>query len=101
MTGIVSTSEPHEYGFPFCVQTLARAMCRALNIDSDETFMHGAAYSPKPTLRQKEEFGFVPAVLLHTPNWVRFCWRAQLWMYEHSGGTLPKPPDYTPDPMGL
>lgn len=68
-------------------EALARAMCAALDIDPDEQFSHGYSYSPRPVLpRSGSGVEAVPAVLRYWPNWHRFAWLAQKWIYEHSGG---------------
>ncbi len=79
----------HEEAFAARTEALARAMCAALDIDPDKTFSHGADYSPRPIIRQGG--GAIPAILLHSPNWVSFGWQAEKWIYEHSGGQLPEP----------
>lgn len=62
------------------VENLARAMCAALDIDPDAQYAHG----PEPN-----ENGVTHDVLLYSPNWQKFAWRAQMWIYEQSGGNLP------------
>lgn len=96
---IESRPEPTEYTFSFRVQTFARAMCMALDIDPDKTFSHNARYSSRPIALLSLGYP-IPSIILHSPNWVRFAWEAEKWIYEYSGGQLPKPPDCTPDPMG-
>lgn len=74
---------------PDSVMALARQMCIAVDIDPDETFPHGYGYSPYPTNRRNDG-GAVPAGLLYSPNWHRFAWEAHKWIFETSGGDLPK-----------
>ena len=73
---------------PERVEKLARAMCEAVDIDPDETFGHGAEYSPIPKMRVQE--GFIPAVAVYSPMWVTFAWEAQKLIYSISGGKLPE-----------
>lgn len=64
------------------VRELARAMSIAVGEDPDSQFSHGYAYQSKPP---PSEEGFYPSVLLHSPNWLRFAWTAEKWIFERLG----------------
>lgn len=64
-------------------------MCAALGDDPDERFSHGANFSVYPRLDRSK----VPAAtkaLHYSPNWCRYVWQAHKWMFEKSGGELPR-----------
>lgn len=67
-------------------EALARAMCVALGVDPDKEFAHGYDYSPRPVIKNDNGIAAVPAVLCYSPQWHRFAWQAQKWIFEHSGG---------------
>lgn len=73
---------------PTAVEHLARAMCTSLEIDPDATFCHGADWSPYP--RPINDGEFVPDIALYSPKWLRFAWQAHSWVFEQSGGVLPR-----------
>lgn len=53
-------------------EALARAMCLALGRNPDEP-IYGTPRGEQVSYR-----------------WLGYCWKAELWIYEHSGGELPE-----------
>lgn len=77
------------------VEAFARAMAVAVDVDPDGRFSHGVDYQPDPGHRGNDgelssDFGHTIAVLILSPNWHRFIWRAKQWIYVNSGGVLPE-----------
>ena len=73
------------------IEKLARAMCEAVDIDPDGSVSHGYGVEFRPTINREQNGGMVPAVLLYTPTWkANFAWEAEKWIYDKTGGELPK-----------
>jgi hypothetical protein len=74
---------------PARVETLARAMCVAVDLDPDNVRDLIGAANPYPRIMRSDVSETAPAAQSEVSDWLGFAWRAHLWIFEHSGGELP------------
>lgn len=67
------------------IEQLARAMTIAVGLNPDDSFGHEGGWSPWPRAPGERHDYF--DMLWYSPNWHRYIWKAQQFIFNETAGT--------------